>query len=532
MRRNMEAAAQHLHTPYPGKRPFTSSEHDIFFGRETCIAHLVERLSYARSLLVTGPSGCGKTSCIQAGLLPALEQGKFADGQYDWRIAVMHPGTSPFRNLAESLLAESALGKEAQAGVNDVAEFLRSSPHSLLQAIQEASLSQNTLFLLVIDQLEDMLEADTAEQQQERQAFLELLFTSMTQQDVPIYVVMAARAEHFGFDTFSSIPGLAEVINPGLFVMPAMTREDLEAAITEPARLVGGAIQPDVVTQVCEESLTIDHLLPALQCCLNQMWEHARSKAEEGGTVRVTQEEYEAVGGIEKPVVEPPQEERQLEETAPEQREFPAPEDMQVLPGTDSTFVPQPQPPGYRKGFVLAGFAVLAALVLVFGFLAVRQTRRTHEVLQQAAAQQRTAQQRQQKLEQEVERLDMEQEQPVQEDADSPPSIQYVDIRDAEGALIPPVEGEYYVKTGEDVTIELGIQASPSHILVVQYSTGQGLIMNLPNSINARYAAPKTPGEDTVTIRVSKGISDEQPAGDRTVKIDEAIVKTIAFKIF
>ncbi len=62
-------------TPYPGLRPFTRAEADLFFGRETHIDELVDRLSFSRFLSVVGPSGCGKSSLVRAGLLPALESG-------------------------------------------------------------------------------------------------------------------------------------------------------------------------------------------------------------------------------------------------------------------------------------------------------------------------------------------------------------------------------------------------------------------------------------------------------------------------
>ena len=64
--------------PYPGLRPFTRGEADIFFGRETLTDTLVDRLEHSHFLSVVGASGCGKSSLVRAGLLDALESGFMA----------------------------------------------------------------------------------------------------------------------------------------------------------------------------------------------------------------------------------------------------------------------------------------------------------------------------------------------------------------------------------------------------------------------------------------------------------------------
>ena len=57
--------------PYPGLRPFSRSEADIFFGREEQTDQILDKLSRARFLGVVGGSGCGKSSLALAGLIPA-----------------------------------------------------------------------------------------------------------------------------------------------------------------------------------------------------------------------------------------------------------------------------------------------------------------------------------------------------------------------------------------------------------------------------------------------------------------------------
>ena len=63
---------------YPGPRPFGDSAEDqqIFFGRDTDIKQLFERVIGCRLLVLFGKSGLGKTSLLMAGLFPKLRREK------------------------------------------------------------------------------------------------------------------------------------------------------------------------------------------------------------------------------------------------------------------------------------------------------------------------------------------------------------------------------------------------------------------------------------------------------------------------
>ena len=91
--------------PFPGLRPFETTEYRLFFGREGQSDSLVERLGRSRFLAVVGTSGSGKSSLVRAGLLPALRGGMMAGAGADWRIAVMRPGHDPIGDLARELSA-------------------------------------------------------------------------------------------------------------------------------------------------------------------------------------------------------------------------------------------------------------------------------------------------------------------------------------------------------------------------------------------------------------------------------------------
>ena len=72
-----------IDNPYKGLRAFQQADADDFFGRESLVAQLLNRLkdtgSSSRFLAVVGPSGSGKSSVVRAGLLPALRRGALPD---------------------------------------------------------------------------------------------------------------------------------------------------------------------------------------------------------------------------------------------------------------------------------------------------------------------------------------------------------------------------------------------------------------------------------------------------------------------
>lgn len=58
--------------PFPGLRPFRENEEYLFFGRESQVDAMVNKLAATRFLAVVGTSGSGKSSLVNCGLCPAL----------------------------------------------------------------------------------------------------------------------------------------------------------------------------------------------------------------------------------------------------------------------------------------------------------------------------------------------------------------------------------------------------------------------------------------------------------------------------
>ncbi len=92
-------------SPYPGLLSFTERDAASFFGRETEVASLWERLRSRHLSGVIGPSGAGKTSFVRAGVVASRPPG--------WGTLVSTPGAAPFRGLGQALVPELAGDVEA-----------------------------------------------------------------------------------------------------------------------------------------------------------------------------------------------------------------------------------------------------------------------------------------------------------------------------------------------------------------------------------------------------------------------------------
>src|SRR5689334_11746500 len=84
--------------PFPGLRPFETSESTFFFGRKAQVKELLGKLRTMHFLAVLGPSGSGKSSLVKAGVLAALQRGLLAEGG-GWDIVQLQPGSEPLNAL-------------------------------------------------------------------------------------------------------------------------------------------------------------------------------------------------------------------------------------------------------------------------------------------------------------------------------------------------------------------------------------------------------------------------------------------------
>ena len=308
--------------PFPGLRAFTREESDLFFGREGCVDAMVDRLAATRFLAVLGPSGSGKSSLVRTGLLSALQMGLQPGTGTRWKIAEMHPGGQPIRELATALLqatrvpvaqidASQGLLPEA-ADVDVLTTFLRKGPRSLREWMSHGNVADGAYLLVLVDQFEELFRYSDYAQREEADAFAGLLLESTSDRRSAIQVVITMRSEYLG--ACSSITGLAERVSAGMYLTPRMDREQCQQAIEGPASVLDFTIEPALVNRLLNdletfsastgEAQELDSLLshqadqlPLMQHVLNRLWLAAQTEAPQDDVV-LRAADYERIGGL------------------------------------------------------------------------------------------------------------------------------------------------------------------------------------------------------------------------------------------
>jgi hypothetical protein len=242
--------ADSLGEPYPGLRPFRRDETHIFFGRETTIDDMIERLAAHHFLTVTGLSGSGKSSLVRTGLLDVLDRGLLIEAGSTWRIADFRPGGEPLAHLAEALLEAAGATASAERQALTEAKLAR-GPLGLVRLLDEIEFPARTNLLVLVDQFEEIFRYRHGEASDDADAFVAMLLAGAKQRRRPVYVVITMRSDFLG--DCAQFSGLAETINEGQFHTPRLTREQCRQAIEEPARVYGGEVEDALVTRLLND---------------------------------------------------------------------------------------------------------------------------------------------------------------------------------------------------------------------------------------------------------------------------------------
>ncbi len=306
--------------PYLGLRPFDYCDRQFFFGRQEQIYALFRLIDRSRFVAVVGSSGSGKSSLVRAGLLALLDEESGEEGCRVWARRVMRPGTAPIATLAKEL---ATLTVDEDPAIADARrkrlEFdLRRSSFGLAEALAKISELDSTALLLVVDQFEELFryvtqepstveEPEPALSRDEAAQFVQLLLEGARASTREIHVVITMRSDFIG--DCARFHGLPEAVSGAQFLVPALTRDQLEEAITLPLAKIGASIEPALVERLLNECNDDDRdQLPVLQHCLLRLWEAAGDEPTDQGGVadgsaalgarRLTMRHYAMIGGL------------------------------------------------------------------------------------------------------------------------------------------------------------------------------------------------------------------------------------------
>jgi hypothetical protein len=296
--------------PYPGLRPFKTSEFQLFNGRDGQAEELISRLKANPFLSVIGSSGTGKSSLIRAGLIPQLLAGYLQGAGTNWDIAICRPGKNPVENLAIALArtkCRSSNKEEIIKEYNLIYPLLNRSHYGILDVNEllnppDQPLKEKSNFLVIIDQFEELFRfnRDDLGKPDLENHFVNLLLNASLKPEASIYVIITMRSEFLG--DCAKYRGLPEAINKGQYLVPQLNRDQIREVIEDPILLAGKKIAPGLVELLVneiEESKTKKDLdqLPILQHALMRTYQEAMKN---GTNAEITYEHYKAAGGLEK----------------------------------------------------------------------------------------------------------------------------------------------------------------------------------------------------------------------------------------
>lgn len=291
------------HNPYRGLKSYEAEDSALFFGRTALIEKLCDALSSRALTVVLGPSGSGKSSLVKAGLLPHLEGAVLVRVQSQeqshqchptaWQVlSPIRPGEAPLNSLSNALKAVGVNLSDHLLDTSAIAAWSQTNPQTKL--------------LLVVDQFEELI--TLCRQESERQQFLELLAELLDRYPDLFHLVITLRSD---FEPqFRSTP-LESNWQAARFVVPAMTRDELQAVIEEPASaqvvyFESSEQRGDLVDQLIDEVAGMPGALPLLSFTLSELYlklaRRYRAAQTSGDPVErvMSWADYDELGGVTK----------------------------------------------------------------------------------------------------------------------------------------------------------------------------------------------------------------------------------------
>ena len=294
--------------PFPGLRPFFFADRDFFFGRERQAFALYRLVENGRFIAVIGGSGSGKSSLVLAGLQGLLADETADAGGPTWAFLDMRPGGAPITRLAIALSKLSAKDSpdEAARRRDRIEWTLRQSSFSFEASLAEAGGLGGRSLILVVDQFEELFRfglaglgyrrggVEEARRRDEATQFVQILLDADRRRIPNMRVLITMRSDFIG--DCANFHGLSEAVSATQYLVPNLTRSQLEEAIRKPIEKAVGTIEPELVERLLNDCGDELDQLPVLQHCLMRLWDRAGTETSAGGGRHLTRQTYEAIG--------------------------------------------------------------------------------------------------------------------------------------------------------------------------------------------------------------------------------------------
>lgn len=278
--------------PFPGLRPFTPEESELFFGREGQSEEILAKLKKNKFVTVIGASGSGKSSLIYCGIIPRLTAGSDSSG--GWKVLNLRPGNDPIGNLVDTFAGESDKNNEKQR--DGLESAFRKSNKGLDEAVLSLNLKKGEQLLLMVDQFEELFRYKDAQRSgsftSDSKQFVNLLVNAITKSPLDIHVIITMRSDFIG--ECAHFQGLTSLINESNYLVPHMARDNYLKVVTGPIEYAGASIDEELVDALLNEIGNRIDQLPVLQHALMRTWEHWQKLGHKD--IPVSKTDYDSVG--------------------------------------------------------------------------------------------------------------------------------------------------------------------------------------------------------------------------------------------
>ncbi len=245
--------------PYRGLRHFETEHQAFFFGRDSEIREIVDRIATDPVVIVTGDSGVGKSSLCRAGVLSRAPA--WLQGTETWTVATVVPGEHPVGAICDAMSEVTGLP------VDVLKDALSEGVQSFGRCLRGA-LGTGRGVLLFVDQLEELLTLSVPEE-----AELVGGLVGWTRDPVPgVRILSTIRADFLG--RMTSLPGVSSNLSDLLYFLRPLTEDRIREAITGPAEATGLSFESaGMITDLAASAAGAGGGLPLLQFTLQKLWE-------------------------------------------------------------------------------------------------------------------------------------------------------------------------------------------------------------------------------------------------------------------
>ena len=195
---------------------------------------------------------------------------------------------------ADRLAAAPGQAKGTPEEIAAIRAMLGRGPGGIERVLREHGFSRDRDLLLLVDQFEELFRFESLGGDAEVASFIDQLIDVFDGQPHGIHVVSTMRADFIA--DCARWPRLAGALNRSAYLLRWMTEGELREAITAPARLYRGEIEPKLVDRIIQDAGGKPDQLPVIQHALMWMWDRAGKT--NNAVLTLHDYEGEDVGGL------------------------------------------------------------------------------------------------------------------------------------------------------------------------------------------------------------------------------------------